>query len=61
MIEIPETLSSEEIKTLSNAEAKARLAKIAGARNAPNATDEQKQAMKMEWDILLNHIRETNP
>jgi Tfp pilus assembly protein PilN len=61
VIEIPETMSSEEIKTLSNAEAKARLAKIAGARNAPNATDEQKQAMKMEWDILLNHIRETNP
>ncbi|MCP4834061.1 MAG: hypothetical protein GY895_04790 [Phycisphaera sp.] len=61
VIEIPESMSSEEIKTLSNAEAKARLAKIAGARNAPNATDEQKQSMKTEWDTLLNHIRETNP
>ncbi|MBC02359.1 MAG: hypothetical protein CMJ34_03510 [Phycisphaerae bacterium] len=61
VIEIPEPLSSEEIETLSNAEAKARLAKIAGARNAPNATEEQKKALKDEWDSLLNRIRETNP
>ena len=61
VIEIPTPLEPEEIETLSNAEAKARLAKIAGARNAPNATDEQKQELRVEWDALLNRIRETNP
>ncbi len=61
VVEIPDPLSPEEIEILSNAEAKARLAKIAGARNAPDATDEQKATMKEEWDALLNRIRETNP
>ena len=61
VIEIPTPLSIEEIETLSNAEAKARLAKIAGARNAPNATEEQKADLRTEWDALLNRIRETNP
>ena len=61
MIEIPEPLTPEEVAQLSNAEAKARLTKVASARSAPNATDDQKAALKSEWEMLLQRIRETMP
>ncbi|MEE2896308.1 MAG: PilN domain-containing protein [Planctomycetota bacterium] len=61
VIEIPEPLTPEEVAQLSNAEAKARLTKVASARSAPNATDEQKAALKSEWEMLLQRIRETMP
>ena len=60
VVEIPPPLTQEEIATLSNAEAKAMLEKVAEARKQPGVEDEVKSRLKNEFYQLMARIQETN-
>jgi hypothetical protein len=57
--EIPEPISAEEIATLSNAEAKDRLSKVASAKLMPGLDEETKARLKEEFTLIMARVRET--
>lgn len=60
VVEIPPPLSEGEVATLSNAEAKATLEKVASARKQPGLDDEVEERLKREFYLLMARIQETN-
>ena len=56
--EIPEPISAEEIATLSNAEAKDRLSKVASAKRMPGLDEETKARLKAEFTLIMARVRE---
>ena len=59
MKEIPEPITAEEIATLSNAEAKDRLSKVASAKLMPGLDEETKARLKEEFTLIMARVRET--
>lgn len=57
--EIPEPITPEEIATLSNAEAKDRLSKVASAKLMPGLDEETKNRLKEEFSLIMARVRET--
>ncbi|MCP4013862.1 MAG: hypothetical protein GY728_12210, partial [Phycisphaeraceae bacterium] len=57
--EIPEPITAEEIATLSNAEAKDRLSKVASAKLMPGLDEETKARLKEEFTLIMARVRET--
>ena len=57
--EIPEPITPEEIATLSNAEAKDRLSKVASAKLMPGLDEETKERLKEEFSLIMARVRET--
>lgn len=57
--EIPEPITPEEIATLSNAEAKDRLSKVASAKLMPGLDEETKTRLKEEFTLIMARVRET--
>ena len=57
--EIPEPITAEEIDTLSNAEAKDRLSKVASAKLMPGLDEETKARLKEEFTLIMARVRET--
>jgi hypothetical protein len=57
--EIPEPITPEEIATLSNAEAKDRLSKVASAKLMPGLDEETEARLKEEFTLIMARVRET--
>jgi hypothetical protein len=57
--EVPAPISPEEIATLSNAEAKDRLSKVASAKLMPGLDDETKARLREEFKLIMARVRET--
>ena len=57
--EVPDPISPEEIGTLSNAEAKDRLSKVASAKLMPGLDDETKARLREEFKLIMARVRET--
>ncbi len=57
--EVPAPISPEEIATLSNAEAKDRLSKVASAKLMPGLDDETKARLRAEFKLIMAQVRET--
>jgi hypothetical protein len=58
--EVPDPISPEEIATLSNAEAKDRLSKVASAKLMPGLDDETKARLRAEFTLIMARVRETS-
>jgi hypothetical protein len=57
--EVPDPISPEEIATLSNAEAKDRLSKVASAKLMPGLDEETKSRLREEFTLIMARVRET--
>ena len=58
--DIPDPISPEEVATLSNAEAKDRLSKVASAKLMPGLDDETKARLREEFTLIMARVRETS-
>lgn len=58
--EVPDPISPEEVATLSNAEAKDRLSKVASAKLMPGLDDETKARLREEFTLIMARVRETS-
>ena len=58
---IPEKVLAEEVDVMNRSEALTRLNEVATAKNGPGLSDELKERLQEDFDLLMQRVRETAP